>query len=126
VEYNPNNRMKDLKVFTLSGRELTKTPSFSQTVKSYDLIVDNSVDSVRIAASAVSKKATVSGTGTVALKVGTNKFVVSVKAQNGDVSKYTVTIVRSEQVATPTPTPTPAATKAPTQSPTKAPTQAAS
>jgi beta-N-acetylglucosaminidase len=125
VEYNPNNRMKDLKVFTLSGRELTKTPSFSQTVKNYDLIVDNSIDSVQIAASSVSKKATISGTGTVSLKVGTNKIVVSVKAQNGDVAKYTVTIVRSEHVATPTPSPTstPAATKTPTQSPTQSASQ---
>lgn len=93
--YNPNNRMKSLSVSTLADEKLTLTPSFSQTQYSYDLIVDNSVEAVKITAKAVSTKATVSGAGTVVLNVGTNTIVISVIAENGDIANYTVTIVRS-------------------------------
>jgi hypothetical protein len=118
VMYNPNNRLKSLNIYTADGKALTLTPTFDQTVKNYDLIVDYSVDSVKIAAGTVSTRATVSGNGTVALRVGTDKFTVSVTAENGDVANYTVTIVRSEQKATPTPTPTSAPTPTPTPGPT--------
>jgi hypothetical protein len=35
----------------------------------------------------------------VALNVGSNTFVVAVTAENGEVSNYIITIVRSEAVA---------------------------
>lgn len=94
--YNPNNRMKSLTVCKTDGTQLILTPTFSQTQYNYDLIVDNSVDSVKISASAVSSKATVSGTGTVPLSVGTNTFTITVQAQNKDVATYTLTIARSQ------------------------------
>ncbi len=93
--YNPNNRMASLKV-TNAGKELPLTPTFSQTVYSYDLIVDNSVSTVDILATAVSNKAKVSDTGTKTLQVGENKFVIPVTAENGDVANYTITIIRAQ------------------------------
>jgi hypothetical protein len=94
--YNPNNRMKSLKVYTVDGDELPITPTFSQTVYNYDMILDNSVDAVNILATAVSTKATIAGGGVTALNVGTNVITVNVTAENGDVASYTLTIVRSE------------------------------
>jgi hypothetical protein len=94
--FNPNNRMKSLKVTKMDGTELTITPTFSQTEKNYYLIVDNSVDMVDITATTVSKKATLGGGGLFALNVGTNSIIIPVIAENGDIANYTVTIVRSE------------------------------
>ncbi len=101
--YNPNNRMKSLQIVTADGTKLAITPTFSQTQHSYDLIVDNSISSVTITAKAVSSKAKVSGGGTVALSVGTNTIVIAVTAENGEVSNYTITIVRSQAPVTTTP-----------------------
>ncbi len=93
---NPNNRMKSLTVKSSGGPDLLLTPTFSQTVKNYDIIVDKSVTSVDISAAAVSTLATVSGTGTKQLNTGTNIFVVTVTAQNKDAANYTITIVKPE------------------------------
>lgn len=94
--YNPNNRMKTLQILGPGGTELTLTPSFSQTELNYYLMVDNSVQTVEIKATAVSLKAKVNGTGAYALATGTNEFYVPVTAENGDVANYKVTIIRSE------------------------------
>lgn len=96
VMYNPNNRLASLKVLDSSGTELAITPTFSQTELNYYLMVDNSVESVNIVATTVSKKATVKGTGVITLNVGTNELLVPVTAENGDVAKYKVTIIRNE------------------------------
>jgi hypothetical protein len=93
--YNPNNWLKSLKVLDMSGSEIKITPTFSQTVKNYDLIVDNSVDAVQIKAATVSTKATIGGgTGTVSLNVGNNEIIIPVIAENGDVANYIINIVR--------------------------------
>ena len=62
--------------------------------QSYTATVENSVTSVNITAEAEHGKATVTGTGNKTLKEGSNSFVVSVKAENGTVKSYTVTIIR--------------------------------
>lgn len=94
--FNPNNRMKSLKILKVDGKELTITPTFSQTEYNYYLIVDNSVDIVEIKATAVSSKAKVAGGGFINLNVGNNEIDVPVVAENGDMANYRVTIVRSE------------------------------
>ena len=92
--FNPNNRMKSLKILDAQGNELAITPTFSQTEYNYYLIVGNAVDLVQINATTVSKKATISGGGTVPLNVGNNTVVVSVIAENGSIANYTINIVR--------------------------------
>lgn len=92
--FNPNNRMKSLKVLDAQGNELAITPTFNQTEYNYYLIVGNAVDMVQISATTVSKKATISGGGTIPLNVGTNTVVVAVIAENGSVANYTINIVR--------------------------------
>jgi beta-N-acetylglucosaminidase/uncharacterized protein YraI len=92
--FNPNNRLKSLKVLDLQGNELPITPTFSQTEMNYYLIVGNAVDNVTINATTVSKLATLGGGGTVPLNVGNNEIIIPVTAQNGDIANYTVNIVR--------------------------------
>jgi beta-N-acetylglucosaminidase len=92
--FNPNNRMKSLKVLDVLGNELAITPTFSQTEYNYYLIVGNAVDIVQINASTVSKKATISGGGVIPLNVGNNTVVISVIAENGTIANYTINIVR--------------------------------
>jgi beta-N-acetylglucosaminidase len=94
TKFNPNNRMKSLKILDNTGMELTVTPTFNQTEYNYYLIVDNSVEYVQVNATTVSKKASISGGGTIPINVGNNTVVVSVIAENGDIANYTINIVR--------------------------------
>ncbi len=92
--FNPNNRMKSLKILDAKGNTLAVTPTFNQTEYTYYLIVGNDVDLVQISATPVSKKATISGGGTIPLSVGANTVVISVIAENGSIANYTINIVR--------------------------------
>lgn len=89
---NPNNWLSDL---TINGYELTPTFDVSDSVGTiYSLIVPSSVEGVNVSASAVSSKATVSGTGYFPLVIGTNPLVIAVTAENGQTRQYTINIVR--------------------------------
>lgn len=70
------------------------TPTFNRDTYSYDLIVDHSVAEVMIYANAIDSKATVSGTGNVALQSGVNEIRITVKAENGSEREYVIHIVR--------------------------------
>lgn len=89
---NPNNWLKSLSV---AGYTLTPTFGVNAT-DDYQLIVGANVDSVKLTASTVNAKASVSGTGTLKLNQGMNQFDVNVKAQNGNVRTYHLTIVRGQ------------------------------
>lgn len=88
---NPNNYLLALNV---EGFGLT--PEFNPTIDSYSLQVDNSVSQVNITATPINAGASIAGTGTVALSVGTNQITIVCKAQNGGTKNYVITIVRSE------------------------------
>lgn len=89
LDGSPNNKLSGLGV---DGFALT--PTFSRDTESYDLIVDPSVESVTVEASAIDSKASVSGTGTIALQSGINDITVSVTAENGHVRNYVIHVVR--------------------------------
>ena len=78
VDGSPNNKLGGLAV---DGFALT--PTFQMDTTSYDLIVDHSVASVTVQASAIDSSASVSGTGSVNLQSGVNEIRVNVTAQNG-------------------------------------------
>lgn len=87
---NPNNWLKTLKV---NGYSLTPTFDLSKD-QPYSLIVENGVEFLEISASAVSSKSTVAGTGIIPLLVGSNEVIITVTAENGDVRKYIIIVVR--------------------------------
>lgn len=96
TQFNPNNWLKSLSVWTLDGQELPITPTFSQTERNYSMIVANNVNMVEIRATKVSTKATLSGTGYIELKVGNNIVPVIVIAENGDRAENIINIVREK------------------------------
>lgn len=73
--------------------------AFNSDVKTYTVVLDSSVSSVKINANVLDKKASfVSGYGprTVNLKTGTNTLLVKVKAEDGTINTYTISVIRSD------------------------------
>ena len=93
--YNPNNWLKSLSVSDQNGEKLALTPTFDPEVKSgYSIFVENGTDSVKIGAKTASDKATVSLKSSYSLDIGDNVITIKVKAENGDVRKYKIHILR--------------------------------
>lgn len=88
-----NNKLKSLSV---SGYAIS--PTFKAATTSYSLTVPGNVSSVTINAVRSSKKASVSGTGAVALAAGSNVKTVTVTAENGAAKVYTLNITRKKAV----------------------------
>jgi len=86
---NPNNYLKELQI-----DEQNLTPAFKGSVKEYSLVVDNSVTSITVHASAVATTSTVSGIGTHELEVGDNTIKVKCKSQSGDTRTYKISVYR--------------------------------
>lgn len=87
---SPNNWLKSLSV-----SNLTLTPTFGvNSVNDYSLIVPYTTTSLNISGTAVNSTATIKGTGTVGLNVGTNYLQVNVTAGNGSVRTYNITVIR--------------------------------
>ena len=108
---SPNNVLNSLSV---DGYQLT--PTFSKFTTSYDLVVPNEVTAITVKASPVDSSAAVSGTGRVTLKEGLNEVKISVKAEDGSIRVYTISVVRnSGQIVEPP-------TEDPTEDPTEKPT----
>ena len=71
---------------------------FSKNKTTYDVEVPNDVDKIEIYAEPVDSKATIKGTGNVNLKVGDNKFEVTVTAEDGKTKKtYKLNVIRLEK-----------------------------
>ncbi|MGN1085271.1 MAG: cadherin-like beta sandwich domain-containing protein, partial [Lachnospiraceae bacterium] len=95
AQLNPNNYLSKLSVQKVDGTTYQLTPSFDgSSVFYYSLIVDNSTEVISIDATAVSKRAVVSGTGYHSLAVGTNEVTVTVIAENGSMREYKLYVVR--------------------------------
>lgn len=86
---NPNNYLATLEV---AGQQLT--PVFDPATTTYDLTVDKNVKKAEIKATAVAATSDVSGTGSVKLSRGANKFNITCKAESGAEKVYTINIVR--------------------------------
>ncbi|MBQ3030532.1 MAG: SH3 domain-containing protein [Agathobacter sp.] len=89
------NRNNYLKTLDVEGYSLT--PTFDGAKTEYSLIVDNSVTSVKVSATAVVSKSKVEGAGTISLKVGSNPIKILCKSESGDVKEYNLTIVRETE-----------------------------
>ena len=93
---SPNNKLS-----SLSAEGFSLTPSFGKDTLSYNLIVDTSVASIQISASAADGNASVVGTGNIALTGNSNDIAVVVTAQNGSTRTYSIHVVRQSGGATP-------------------------
>lgn len=103
---NPNNWLASLSV---DGYVLTPGFGINNTTE-YTLNVSDSISSINVSASAVSRYARVSGTGTISLAAGTNIIDIVVTAQNGSTRTYTITVNRGAATSNPTTPSTPTGT----------------
>ncbi|MDD6879251.1 MAG: cadherin-like beta sandwich domain-containing protein [bacterium] len=85
VNYSSDNNLKSLQV---EGYDLS--PSFSKDTKEYNVTLPNNVSSINIKATTNDSKAKVSGIGNIKVTEGTNKIVISVKAENGNTKEYII------------------------------------
>jgi len=86
---NPNNYLSSLSV---NGIYLFETATHQNTFK---LNLDGSTNSAEIAATKVSNKSTISGTGSVSLNEKEQSIKVTVRAENGALRTYTINIIRN-------------------------------
>ena len=84
-----NNNLKSLSVSVGSL-------NFNKNNTSYDVYVENNVDSITINAQAEDGGATVSGAGFKSLNYGNNRFDITVKAPSGDVKTYKINVNRKD------------------------------
>ena len=126
---NPNGYLKSLTV-TNGEQGMDLNPVFAWNKTYYTLIVDETVESVTVAAAPLATTTKLTGTGTVKLVDGENLIYIDCKAGNGTEVRYTVNIFRKAEGITPTPSPsvsptvvaTPTVTPKPTEIPTDSPT----
>lgn len=84
---NTNNYLKTLKIENANIE-------FDKNTLNYSVIVKNNINKINIMATTEHSTATVSGIGEKALKEGSNKFEVKVKAENETIRTYTINIKR--------------------------------
>lgn len=87
ASYSKNN---DLKSLVVDGFEIT--PAFDKNVYDYNVTVPENTTEVDVKATPADNRSTITGEGKLAVELGTNKFEIIVKAQNGDEKKYTLTV----------------------------------
>ncbi len=106
--YNPNNWLSSLNLYDINGDAIKLSPSFNVSKdQEYSAVVSYETTYIKISATTVSSLATVKGEG-FEPKVGSNKLIIPVEAQNGDVRQYVINIIRKDKDGgTTVPTPTP-------------------
>ena len=107
---------------SLSSLKLSKgalSPKFKYSITKYTATVDYDVTKVVVSAKTSNAKATiesVTGDGTVNLKVGKNTIEIVVKAENGEKAKYTIVVTRKEKPASESEEPQPSESESTSQS----------
>lgn len=89
--YSSDNNLKSL---SIDGYELT--PKFDKNTIEYKLTLDQSIEKIKINASANHEKAKVNGTGEFSLSNGENTFEIKVTAENGNEKKYKIIVMVSD------------------------------
>ena len=93
--YDSNRNLK-----SLSLNIGTITPNFEASTTSYKANVSSDVTSITLSATAESSKATISGAGKKSLNYGDNKFVITVKSEDGKTKSYTLVVNRKDNRST--------------------------
>ena len=92
--YTKDNNMQ-LSSLKVDNGDLS--PRFNSYITSYEVTVDNDVDTIQIDGTCDSDKSKLDGTGLKKLVVGENKFTITVTSERGDTNNYTITVNRREK-----------------------------
>ena len=90
-------KSNDASLTSLTVSQGTLTPAFSKDVTSYDVVVSDKINTIKITGEAASG-ASKTGTGNKTLEMGKNTFNVVVTAEDGTTTKtYTINVNRGEE-----------------------------
>lgn len=87
ASYSKNNNLASLGV-----EGFTLTPEFNANTLEYSVIVPEDTKNVNITGTVQDKKASITGVGVQQVNQGNNKFLVTVKAENGSEKTYTINV----------------------------------
>lgn len=87
ASYSKNNNLASLGV-----EGFTLTPEFNANTLEYSVIVPEDTKNVNITGTVQDKKASITGIGVQQVNQGNNKFLVTVKAENGSEKTYTINV----------------------------------
>lgn len=88
----PSSTVNTLSSISINGTNLS---NFSSSTLNYNL-PDTTADSITIAAVRTDSKSTLTGTGTFALRYGSNRFSLSVRSESGSTRTYTINVNRPD------------------------------
>lgn len=87
ASYSKNNNLASLGV-----EGFTLTPEFNANTLEYSVIVPEDTKNVNLTGTVQDKKASITGIGVQQVNQGNNKFLVTVKAENGSEKTYTINV----------------------------------
>ena len=87
ASYSKNNNLASLGV-----EGFTLTPEFNANTLEYSVTVPEDTKNVNITGTVQDKKASINGVGVQQVNQGNNKFLVTVKAENGSEKTYTINV----------------------------------
>lgn len=87
ASYSKNNNLASLGV-----EGFTLTPEFNANTLEYSVIVPEDTKEVNLTGTVQDKKASITGVGVHDVNQGNNKFLVTVKAENGSEKTYTINV----------------------------------
>ncbi len=87
ASYSKNNNLASLGV-----EGFTLTPEFNANTLEYSVIVPEDTKEVNLTGTVQDKKASITGVGVQQVNQGNNKFLVTVKAENGSEKTYTINV----------------------------------
>ena len=89
-----SNNYLSILVVSNKGEALTLTPSFNKLTNEYNVTIGNDLNFVQIRAEAESEFATVIGNGTKEVKTGSNRYEITVTAEDGSINTYILNITK--------------------------------
>lgn len=97
-----DSRNGDSKLASLiiEGHEI----SFDADKTEYTLTVDDDTEKITIRATAANSNSRVTGTGTLEVKTGSNRFPIAVTAENGNITTYFVNVNKADKNSEPSTT----------------------
>ena len=89
-----NNYLSNLEVLDNNGTNYISV--FNKITLTYNINVDNSIDSLNFVATAEDSDTTIKGDGVKSISVGSNSFTIESFSANGTVRKYIINVTRAK------------------------------